>query len=53
MPQKVASITPWFSIDIARLLQTSSFQFSIRKDKEGTEYLHGRFLSIATQEILL
>lgn len=47
MLQKVVSITPCFSIDIARLLQIPFLQFSICKEKEGTEYLYGRFLGIA------
>lgn len=46
MPQKVIPITPFFSIDIARLLQISILQFSICKEKEGTEYLLGRPLGI-------
>jgi len=47
MPQKVISITPCFSVDIARLLQTPTLQFSTCKEKEGTECLYGRFLGIA------
>lgn len=47
MSQKVISITPCFSNDIARLLQMFFLQFPICKEKKGMEDLPRRLLDIA------